>query len=259
MTAVGLALASASALAGTMGDVADLPDTKAVAQKDFTGMLGVAALSRPEYIGSNENETIAVPLVKLDYKDTVYFKFNRAGVWFWKPANTDLRFGALVKSRRGWDDSDDKRLQGMGERDDSIEAGLNMAWRYDRADVELGYLTDVSDKSDGDSAFINFGYNFMQSQAFVLRGQLNFEYLDDDVTNYYWGVPGSKATASRPKYSPDEAWNTSVGLIGTYSMTESWVLMGGAIYTMLGDEIDDSPIVKEDNYTTAFIGVGWKF
>jgi outer membrane protein len=260
MTATTLMLASATAVGGMVGDVADVQSTSQVsAEKDFTGLIGVGALLRPEYIGSNDDETKAVPLINISYKDTVYFAYNRLGVWFWKSADASLRFGAVAKPRRGYEDHYDKRLRGMGDRDDSIEAGLNVAWRYDRANIEIGYLTDVSDESDGNSAYVNLGYAFLRSPEWSLSGHLNFEYLDDDVTRYYWGVPKSRATANRSAYKPDEAWNTSVGLIGSYAFADSWQLLGGAFYTMTGDEIADSPIVKEEDYMTAFVGVGWKF
>lgn len=254
-----LTLSSSAALAGGMGDVATLPDTKVDADEGFTGMIGLGALSRPEYIGSDQNEGKAVPLINVNYRDIAYIKFNRAGLWFWKPQDTGLRFGALVKPRTGWRRNDGDRLSGMDTRDDSVEAGLNIAWHYDRAVFEAAYLTDMSDASDGDSAFINFAYSFVQSPQWNLRGQVGFEYLDDDVTGYYWGVPSSEARPSRRAYSPDEEWNASVALIATYSLSDSWAILGGAVYTSLGDEISDSPIVEEDNYTSGFIGAVWKF
>ncbi|MCO6412230.1 MAG: MipA/OmpV family protein [Thiogranum sp.] len=254
-----ITLTSTAALAGGLGDLATLPDSKPGVDGDFTGMIGLGALVRPEYIGSDNNETKAVPLINLNYRDIAYIKFNRAGLWFWKPEETGLRFGALVKPRTGWRSNDGSRLSGMDTRGDSLEAGLNVAWRFDRAAVEAAYLTDMSDESDGDSAFVNVSYSFVDSSQWQVRGQIGFEYLDDDVTGYYWGVPAAEATATRPVYSPDEAWNTSVGLIATYHLTDSWALMGGAVHTMLGDEIADSPILEEDSATTAFAGAVWKF
>jgi outer membrane protein len=247
-------------LAGGLGDLSSLPETPAEGKADFRALIGVGAVSRPEYIGSDRDDTTApIPLINVSYKDIAYFKFNRAGVWFWKAGDTGVRFGALLKPRQGWDDSDDRLLAGMGERDDSIEAGLNMAWRSERAEIEVGVLTDVSDESDGNSAFIDLRYAFVKSPRWQLLGKVGFEYLDDDVTEYYWGVPPSQAVPGRSAYSPDEAWNTSVGLLATYSLSDNWKLMGGAVYTLLGDEIEDSPIVKEDDSVTTVIGVAFKF
>jgi outer membrane protein len=247
------------AIASGIGDVASLPETRTEAGTGLHGMLGIAALNQPEYIGSDNDETRAVPLININYNDIAYIKFNRAGVWFWKTPDTGVRFGAVIKPRRGWDDSDGSRLSGMNDRDDSIEAGLNLAWYFDHGELEFAYLTDVSDESDGDSAYINLAYTLVENPQWRLRGVVNLEYLDDDVTDYYWGVRQSEAIPGRPRYKPDDAWNTSAGLVATYSFSPSWALLGGAVYTVLGDDIEDSPIVEDDDYVTAFAGVAWTF
>jgi MipA family protein len=257
--AILLTLASSTALAGGLGDLATLPDPKPRVEDDFTGMIGLGALVRPEYIGADTSETKAVPLINVNYRDIAYIRFNRAGVWFWKPQDTGLRFGALLKPRTGWRRNDGSSLDGMDTRGDSLEAGLNIAWHFDQAVLEGGVLTDMSDTSDGNSAYVNFNYSFIDSPQWQLRMLIGVEYVDDDVTDYYWGVPASEATATRTAYSPDYDFNTVVGLIGTYHMTKSWAIIGGATYTMLGDEIADSPIVEEEDYPTAVLGAVWKF
>jgi len=254
-----LLLSAGAAFAGTIGDVADIPPVKVQKDKDLKGFLGIAGLQRPEYVGGNDTETVLAPLISLDYKDTAYIKLNRAGVWFWKPEDTGLRFGALLKSRRGWRRNDGDRLANMDTRGDSIEAGLNVAWEYQRFQAEAGYLTDISSTSDGDSAFVNLRYALVRSPKWQLMGQVGFEYLDDDTADYYFGVQPSEAAPGRPAYSPSDAWNTSAGLVATYIINESWLVMGGAVYTKLGDELKDSPIVEDDSYTTLFGGVAWRF
>lgn len=258
-TLMGLMLVSSTSLAGGLGDISDVPETRTPSEKDLSGFLGVGALSRPEYIGGDNNETIPVPLISVDYRDIAYFKLNRAGVWFWKQGQEGFRIGAVLQPRRGWRRNDGNRLSGMDTRGDSIEAGINLAWRYDRFGVEGAYLTDISDESDGDSAYIKLRYALVQSPKWLLAGQLGFDYLDDDVTDYYFGVQPGEATPSRPAYSPDAEWNTSVSLVATYFFSDSWLAMGGFSYTLLGDEIEDSPIVESDDYANIFAGIAWRF
>ncbi len=256
---MGLMLASSATVAGGLGDIADVQDTSTPSEKDLNGYLGVAGLSLPEYIGGDDNEGKVVPLIYVDYRDIAYFKLNHLGVWFWKQGREGFRIGAVAQPRRGWRRNDGNRLSGMDTRGDSIEAGVNLAWRHDRFEIEGAYLTDVSDESDGDSAFIKFRYALLESTKWRFGGELGFEYLDDDVTDYYFGVPVSEATPIRPAYSPDEEWNTSVGLVGTYFFNPSWLAIAGGRYTVLGDEIEDSPIVESDDYYTLFGGVAWRF
>ena len=256
---MGLMLASSASLAGGLGDIAETPHSDLPSDKDLSGYLGVGGLSRPEYIGGDDHEGTVVPLIYVDYRDIAYFKLNHLGVWFWKQGQEGFRIGAVAQPRRGWRRSDGDRLGGMDTRGDSIEAGVNLAWRQGPFEIEGAYLTDVSDESDGDSAFIKFRYALLEGTKWRLGGQLGFEYLDDDVTDYYFGVPASEATPSRPAYSPDEEWNTSVGLVASYFFNPSWMAIAGGTYTVLGDEIEDSPIVESDDYYTLFGGVAWRF
>jgi outer membrane protein len=259
MTVAGLMLVSSAAFAGTVGDMSDVPDARAEKEKDLSGFLGLGAVSRPKYIGSDNNDTIPVPLISVDYKDTAYFKLNHAGVWFWKQGKEGFRAGAVLQPRRGWRRNDGNRLTGMDTRGDSVEAGVNLAWRYERAELEGAYLTDISGNSSGDSGYIKGRYRLVQSSTWNLSGQLGFEYLSSDVADYYFGVSPSEARPGRPAYSPGKSWNTSVSLVATYLFSDSWLAMGGVSYTVLGDDIQDSPIVESDDYTNVFAGVAWRF
>ncbi len=245
---------SSIALADVVSDASAVADFDARDEsKDWSGMLGLAALSSPEYIGSEDDETTAAPVIIVDYKDTAYFRVNRAGYWFWKP-NESFRVGALIKLRPGaWEDDDDSIEDlgalpaGFDEPDAQAEPGINLAWRGGMASAEL-QLTSGEDTNVAGS----FDYRFNLSDRSSLTLRASFEMLGEDEVNYQWYGDISGADV-------DSATNVSLALIGTTRLNPSWTLFYGAQTTSLDDEIDDSIIVEEDSYTVAFVGAGWNF
>ena len=250
-----LVSASSVALAAVDSDIGSVPDYDASnPEKDWSGMLGLAVLSAPEYWGSEDTEGTAAPVIMVDYKDTAYFKVNRAGYWFWKP-NENYRVGALLKIRpAAWEDDDDSIEDlgplpaGFDEPDAQAEAGVNFLYKRDRFSAEA-QLTSGEDVN----LAINLDYNVIQSPELVLIARLGIDQLGEDTVLYNWYGDDDDS------FDPDSAVNTSLGLIGIYNLSKEWSLFFGATTTSLDGEIDDSPIVEDDNYTVGFVGAGWNF
>lgn len=244
---------STSAVAGVVSDVGSVPDyTAEQTDKDWSGMVGLVALSAPEYVSGDDTETTAAPIIMVDYKDTAYFKVNRGGFWFWKP-NDSFRVGALAKIRPGaWEDDDDEIKDlplpaSFDEPDAQIEPGVNFLYRSGRFSAEA-QLTSGEDTN----VAINFDYNLMQSPKGLLTVRLGVETLGEDTVNYNWY--GDRSAAD-----PDSATNTSLALIGIYNLNPEWKLLYGVQGTSLDDEIKDSPVGNEDSYNIGFVGAAWSF
>ena len=221
--------------------------------KDWSGMIGLAAMSRPEYIGSEDSEGAAIPVIIVDYKDTAYFKVNRGGVWFWKP-NEEFRVGAVAKIRAGaWEDDDDSIEDqeplppGFDEPDTQLEPGVNALYKSGMfsAEVQLTSGEDVN-------LTVLLDYSLIRNKDHLLNLHFEVESLGEDEVKYGWYGDDSS-------YGNDDATNVTLGVVGMYTLNPSWKLLYGALAKSLDDEIDDSPIVKEDNYNLAFVGALWVF
>lgn len=245
---------SSMAVADVISDASAVADFDARDDnRDWSGLLGLAALSAPEYIGSEDDEGTGAPVIIVDYKDTAYFRVDRGGVWFWKP-NDAFRVGALVRLRLGaWEDDDDSIEDlgplpaGFDEPDTQGEPGLNLRWQSGMAKAELEATSGEDTNMAG-----SFDYRFVLTDRSALTVRLGFEILGEDEVNYQWYGDTSGADV-------DSATNVSFTLIGTTRLNPSWTIFYGARTTSLDDEIDDSPIVEEDTYTVGFVGAGWNF
>ncbi len=254
IAALSLAVFTNLAWADVVSDAGSIPDYESKDDdKDWSGMLGLAALNAPEYWGSEDDEGTAAPVIIVDYKDTAYFRVNRGGYWFWKP-NDSLRVGALVKLRpAAWEDDDDSIEDlgplpaGFDEPDAQAEPGLNLMWRSGEVSAEV----QVTSGEDTNVA-ASFDYRLTVSDQTSLTLRVGVEVLGEDEVKYQWYGDTSGADV-------DSATNTSLSLIGMTRLNPSWSVFYGATTTSLDDEIDDSIIVEEDTYTVAFVGAGWHF
>ena len=248
-----VASASTSAFAGVVSDMGSVPDQDAAkTDKDWSGMIGLVALSAPEYWSSDETESSGAPIIIVDYKDTACFKVNRGGYWFWKP-NDNLRVGALVKLRPGaWEDDDDSiedlnLPSSFDEPDAQAEPGVNLRYKSGKFAFEAQALA-----GEDTNLALTFDYHLIRSKQATLMLRLGMESLGEDTVKYNW-------YGDDDSFDVDSASNTSLAVIGTYSMGPEWKLLYGVQSTSLDDEIKDSPVGDEDNYNIGFVGAAWVF
>jgi outer membrane protein len=221
------------------------------------GFLGAGVLATQQAAG--DSRSLLVPLLSVSYQDIAYWQIARGGVWLLKSDDRTVRAGVAIRVRRGYDPADFEGLAGMEERDRSLEGGVNAVWATRPITISAAYYTDVSGKSDGDSATLSFAHPFRVSERWRITPSVGAEWLDADVVDYYYGVKLNEATASRPAYAGKASANVRVGLSVKYALTRNWSLFGGVGYTRLGSGIADSPIVIHDTVTALQLGGGWRF
>ncbi len=173
--------------------------------------------------------------------------------WLWKPAKSGFRMGGLATSPSGWENQNGETLQGLADNHSSTMAGINASYQIGRFSAETGFLNDVSNESDGGKFYLRGSFIVLAGNKFNLSITAKVEALDDDLVNYYYGVKGVET------YIVDSSTNTSLGLIGTYSLSPNWKIIGAVSSTALGDEIAESPLMEEDNYNMALIGTTYSF
>jgi len=221
--------------------------------KDWSGMVGATALYKPQYIGDDDEQTSAAPVIVVDYKDTFYFNIDRGGWWFWKP-NESWRAGAVLYVRTQAWDKDDGHLNDVkplpsnfDDPDTQAEPGVNVRFKMDRFTAEVQVTA-----GEDTNALIEGKYNLMETDQFVVTAKLGVEFLGEDQVNYSWY--GDKGSLDN-----DSATNVSLGVSAVQTLNPSWKLLYGVKTTMLDDEIEDSPVGQDDAYTVVNVGAAWSF
>ena len=256
-----LAIASSSTFAfSTLGNMTNIPDVKHKNKPGFHGQVGLAIANLPEYIGGKNTETSVLPLINLSYNDRFYFKLNRLGAWVYKSKN-GFRVGGVITRHAGYDAGDlpDHLKDNLGsERDDSTMAGINAEYKNGMFSAEIGYLTDISDTSEGAKSYIKAGYTVLTNPAYTLTLVAKAEMLDDDIAEYYYTAFDDGASLNR-LYTAEGTTNLTLGAVGTYKINNKWTAIGAVTATSLGDEIADSPLVEDDSYNMFLLGASYSF
>lgn len=222
------------------------------------GSVGIAAASMPEYVGGDESSTFAIPLINVSYNDRYYIKYNKLGAWLWRPEHQSFRIGGLVTSHQGWSASDGELLEGLTSRDDSILAGVNARFDYQYFSAEAGFITDISDESDGNKFYIQGALMIFDHPTVNVAVTLKIETLDDNLVEYYYGF-NDPVFPDIQSYIADSTTNASLGIVGTYQLSPKWTVTGAISSTSFGNEIANSPLVESSNHTTVLVGTSYSF
>lgn len=233
------------------------PKVDTAREGNWHGLLGAGVIVLQQPVA--DTRTFVLPLVAVTYRNTFYWRFGQAGVYVLNSEDRRARLAIALKARRGYDPADYAALAGMAKRDTSVEAGLHGIWLTHASLISYGVFTDISNKSDGNSAQLSLAHPFRLAPRWHLIPSLGAEWLSDKVVDYYFGVKPSEATLARPAYVGTASLNLRAGVMLHYRLSREWSLFGGASVTRLGSGISDSPIVTHDAITALHFGGGWHF
>jgi outer membrane protein len=190
--------------------------------------------------------------------DRFFLHANRGGV---KLLNDDAqRVDLFVEQRLEGFPADrlPASLAGMAARDSGIDLGLSWRYRQPWGTVQAELLHDAANTSKGNEFRLGYTYDW-RSGPWMLRPSLSIAVRDAALNNYYYGVRAGEAGPGRAAYSPGAGLNTSLGLFGSYDLSQRWRLLAGVSATVLDRKIKDSPIVEKRVLPGAYVGVAYDF
>ena len=190
--------------------------------------------------------------------ERVFLHANRGGIKL-KQDDTQ-RFDLFVEHRLEGFPADrlPDSLVGMATRDAGIDLGLSWRYRQPWGTLQAELLHDVGGFSKGSEFRLGYTYDW-RSGRWSLRPSVSVALRDARLNNYYYGVRPAEATPGRAAYSPGAGLNTTLGLFGSYDVTQRWRLLGGVSATMLDRKIKDSPIVQKRVLPGVYVGAAYDF
>lgn len=216
--------------------------------------IGVAA-QQPPQVGTR-TETVVLPFpcyqgerLNLDFGSIGYALVKTDRVQF--AVQGQLRFD-------GYDPSDSKALNGLRERDVTLDAGFSVAAGDKWGIASFSIMADALGVHKGYE--ISAGYQYpIQFGRWTLVPGITAKWPSEELVEYYYGVRLDEATPDRPAYSGKAVLNASAALNASYTITDSWELIGGAEYTRLGDGITDSPVIEKDHEVIMYSAIVYRF
>jgi outer membrane scaffolding protein for murein synthesis (MipA/OmpV family) len=235
---------------------------------------GAGLMSLPDYRGSDEGKTYALPIPYFAYNGD-RFRIDRRGVR-----------GDLVQANNVWLDvsmnlgppaeSDQNQARaGMPDLDPTIEVGPSLRWRWWESQNTNHVLTlylparavIASDFSRAQSIGWVFAPHFTYDYLnFGWGGNWNFSasfgplYATEKFHDYYYQVSPEYATPTRPAYDADAGYS---GLRTTLTLSrrfaDYWV--GGFVRhdALSGATFEDSPLMRKNESLMVGFGVTWIF
>lgn len=223
--------------------------------KKWSAGVGILFKSSP-YIG---NEPRILPLPLISYRGErltvtgprAEYLLGRTG-----PLNYSLR---LAVDFEGYEEDDDPRLEGLGDRDITLVAGgkvgLSLPWKLK---AEAGLAREITGEHDGWTTRFNLERSWRKG-SWILTPGIYLVHHDDRYTEYYFGVPAGLAREDRPVYNPDDAYRYGGGLTAIRRIGENWILTLRGDVLRLSDELTDSPLVEDDLEAGLIAGLTRRF
>ena len=242
------------------------------------GFVGLGVISKPDYEGSDDNETTAAPFGMYNWASGRYVDLGgtggseNAGRLSLNLITTDSSetwtFGPLIQFRlKRDDDVENQQVEKMKEVDAATELGVFVGFETGPWSGELSFAGDVSDEHDGYLVYLKGGYELMQTSKVLVALGVETSWADSNYMETYFGVDNNNVgTSGLPFYKPDSGFkDVSLSLTGVYFFNKSWALAGVASYTRMLNDAEDSPLVEgnqgvgDKNQPAAIVAVAYTF
>lgn len=222
--------------------------------------LGLGVEYESAYEGSDEFGFEIQPAGGLQWRkgDNIFFFAGEALGWRGVRADTWL-LEALVGFDEGREesDSDDGRLDGLGDQDEGTELVLQARRAFD-SNWRYWLVGRVVTSGDGNLGLFGMGRRF-GNQIDGTGSELNFVAVvhDSEYANKGFGINASQAAASGLEETKLSGGLRSFGIDYNYRhyINKNWQIYGEALYEYFDSEVRDSPIARS-NYE-AEIGIGF--
>nr|AGC72265.1 hypothetical protein [uncultured bacterium A1Q1_fos_1266] len=163
---------------------------------------------------------------------------------------------------QGYKAADGAVFTGMSRRDPSLLVGVGVKYTTPVGQFWAETGVDATGNSKGMRSEVGVGWRISTDSAIgkwtfspYLSAQLN----NAKLTNYYFGVSNSEATASRPAYQAGSATNLNFGVSAVTNITPSVSLLLGARYRYYGESIRLSPLVDSKGSIGGNVSLLYRF
>ena len=217
---------------------------------------GVVAQSSP-YRGSDSAQVLAIPMVTyIGERVQILGPWGQVGL----VSRRGTRLAATARYRLGaYEEEDSAYLEGMGDRKDSLFAGLALQSKGPAGvQISAGYEHDALDRVGGGTGRLALRRGW-QFGKFSISPSAGLNWLSAELAGHEFGVEADEARAGRPEYRPGDAVNFEAGLAVSAEVHREWRALVSASSEFLARELRDSPLVDESQVLHFFGVVSYTF
>jgi outer membrane protein len=250
------AVSIAGIVATSLGEAQEVARFPIVDAPARTPGLGAGFRSaRDIYIGEDER-TDLIPLYLFEGK-YLFAHGTSVGVHLFRNDNFSLDVLSRYRFNR-LDPDGNELLQGLTPRHQSVDAGFAAGLRGRYGDLQLTWVADVLDQSNGSETDLTYRFP-VDYRNWGFSPYVSAIWQEDNLTRYYYGVSPDEAAPGRPAYQPGDAFNFVYGLNTSYQFTNRMFAFANIAFTAIDNTIANSPIVRSSNNASAFVGAAYLF
>jgi len=173
--------------------------------------------------------------------------------------NDALEFNLLMRYRfQKLDPDSHSYYEGLEGRDQTLDAGLEVALVQNWGEIKLDWVTDTLNKHNGQELRFTYRYRF-ENGPWSISPFISWIWQDAKLTNYYFGVSEAEARPARPAYQPGESQWVAFGLNTAWQVSDRIVFFGNIGFGGSDSVVTNSPLVEEEGASSAFVGGTYLF
>ena len=226
--------------------------------------LGVGVEYESAYEGSDEFGFEVEPAGAVQWRrgDDVFFFAGQALGWRGLRADTWL-LEAVVAFDEGREegDSDDGRLEGLGDADEETQLVLQARRAFD-ADWRYWLVGRVVTGESGNLGLFGVGYRFGERND-GSGSEINLVgvFHDSDLANRDFGITAAQSAASGLDETRLSGGFRSLGVNYNYRhyLADNWQVFGEVLYERFSSDVQASPIARSDYEAEVSIGLLYVF
>lgn len=174
---------------------------------------------------------------------------------------TSGSFDLIITPRlEGFDADDSTILNGMGDRNFTIDAGISMVLKQGTFNFNFSVLNDIVNKSKGSEVIASISHTYiLTDKKLIVTPDIGLRLQSENLINHYYGVNNNQAKPGRPAYTGESTMNYTASLDLIYSLNKRSNLFMAVEYEGFGDDVYDSPLVDKERVISILLGYGWQF
>lgn len=253
-------LISATGRAATDEDMPAIPS-------GLHGSIGIGAVVMPEYEGSKDHKTRAMPNINLFYGDSLFLTRMSAGanlLRFKTEQGVAITAGPLLALRRGRDQDNNEALNGLGDIDAGLDAGGFVRFRKQGWQASIDVRQNVTNSDEGATVKLSAGHGMPLGQKFKLRANLEATWASADYMKTFFGINAlQSAHSGLAQYEAGSGFkDAGASVMADYAITRDWAGYATIRYKRLLGDAADSPIVAglgSRDQVSAGAGIKYRF
>lgn len=224
--------------------------------REWAVSVGVSSGFAPDYEGSDNYSFGFGPNLAVSWRDTLFFRGKTLGANLVRQKN--VKAGPILSWSSGRSEDDNDKLEGLGDVDDSIEAGGFVSFRKKPLRFRAEVRQDIDSGHDGTLVELSGGSSLPFENPLIFV-ELATTWASDDYMKSFFGVDRKQALNSGLQgYQADAGIkDLKISMTAGYAITKRWRIGGAVEYKRLVGDAADSPIVDDKNQFLAGLSLSY--